>query len=83
MCEHKPKVNETRSRSFLKAVTARILEVLVDTLIFSFVGFPLFESFGLAILVEFVCFLVCYILERIWNKVDYGRKIINNPNQKT
>jgi len=76
MCQHEHKVDETHKRSILKAVTARILEVTIDATIFYIIGLPIFESLGLAVLVELTCFLICYGLERIWNRIDYGRKVI-------
>ena len=81
-CLHAHKVNETKLRSFLKALTGRVLEILVDTLILYIIGIPLFEGIGIAILIEVVCFGVCYIVERIWNKISFGRKIVS-IDQKT
>jgi uncharacterized membrane protein len=70
----KLRVYETRKRSLLKAVSFRVIEVVVDTLILSFfVTVPI--AIGLAVVLEFICFLLHFLFERVWNKIDYGRVI--------
>ena len=68
------KVNETKKRSLLKAVSFRIIEIIVDSAILSvFVDIQI--AIGLAITLEVVCLILYYLFERIWNKTDYGREI--------
>jgi len=69
------KVYETRKRSLLKAVSFRVVEVIVDTFILSiFVDTRI--ALGLAVALEGVCLLLDFSKERIWNKIEYGRYII-------
>jgi len=78
---HKHKVNETHLRSILKAVTSRIIEIAVDTLligtIYAFLGIP--NSYelasGIAISIEMLCALTSYINDRLWNKISWGREV--------
>ena len=67
-------IHETRKRSLVKAVSYRIIEVLVDTVILSFFV-ELQVAFWLAVGLEGMCLLLHYIFERIWNRIDYGRYI--------
>ena len=69
------KVNETKTRSILKGITARVIEVLVDTVIISFLGVDIPLSFGIALLIEGMCFIASYFTERVWNLTDWGRHI--------
>ena len=86
----KLKVNETRKRSLLKAISFRVIEVGVDTGII-YLAFSnldkigellhlshLEAAFGLAVVVELMCMLLHFLFERIWNKIDYGRQIIED-----
>ncbi len=68
------KINETRKRSLLKGLTQRVIEVAVDTLILSFFETP-HVAFGLAIVIELICWGTHYVNERCWNKSDYGRYV--------
>ena len=75
MCEHKPKVNETKSRSAVKSFTAYVGEVAVDVVvisIFPFIGIPALVT---ALTIEGICLANHFIWERIWNKVQWGRKV--------
>ncbi len=86
---HKHEINETRKRSFLKAVSGRIVEISIGTLVFgtvlTFFNFPnpYALGFGLNLLEELLCFLVTYGTERIWNRIHWGRNVedveIANP----
>ena len=68
------RVNETRKRSLAKAVSFRIIEVAVDTLILScFV--EVFVAVGLSIILEFICLILHYIFERAFNLIQWGREI--------
>lgn len=69
------KINETRKRSLLKAISFRVIEVALDTLILSFFITPAI-AFGVAVAVEVMCLILHYIFERIFNKISYGREIV-------
>jgi uncharacterized membrane protein len=58
----------------LKAVSFRVIEISVDSLILLIFVKP-HEALGLAILFESICFGLDYIKERVWNKSDYGREM--------
>ena len=69
------RVNESRKRSLLKAVSFRIIEVAIDTAILSyFVSAPV--AFGLSVGLEVLCLLSHYIFERLFNRINYGREVI-------
>tara|TARA_B100000674_G_C37249758_1_gene649581 strand:+ start:57 stop:494 length:438 start_codon:yes stop_codon:yes gene_type:complete len=71
----KEKVN--RSRSFIKAITWRIAASL-DTFILSYIITGRFDwASSIAILEIITKSIIYYIHERIWNKVNWGRVIIN------
>lgn len=65
-------IYETRWRSLLKAVSFRVIEVLLDTLILSFFV-DVHIAFGLSLAVEFTCFIVHYTFERVFNRINWGR----------
>jgi len=67
-------INETRLRSLLKAISFRIVEILIDALILSFFV-TVHTALILAIGLEFTCFCLHYLFERVWNGVSYGREI--------
>ena len=69
------KINETKKRSLLKATSHRVIEVGIDTLILSFFVHEA-VAFGLAIMLETLCWGAGYVVERVWNKTDYGREIV-------
>ena len=71
------KVNETRRRSLLKASSFRVLEIALDSLILSiFLSPPV--AIGVAVLLEVLCFVLHFSFERVWNRIEYGRQIIND-----
>ena len=72
-----PKINETRKRSLLKAVSFRGLEIALDTVILS-IFVELKTAIWLALLLEGLCLALHYGFERIWNKSQYGRHIIRD-----
>lgn len=71
----KMRINETRKRSLFKAISFRIIEIALDTLILSFFITPA-VAFGVAVSLEVLCLALHYAFERIWNKTDYGREIV-------
>lgn len=77
------KVNETRRRSLLKAITHRAFEIGIATAIIHFWGKVEPElALGIAAVSEGSCFGLYYIGERIWNKVRWGRQIIKEKNEQ-
>ena len=68
------RINETRKRSLLKAVSFRIIEIAIDTVILSFFVAP-HIAVGLSVLLEVLCCILHYGFERIWNRFSYGREI--------
>lgn len=74
MSHEKHKITETRKRSLLKGLTARILEITLDTFVLSF--FIKIEiGLGLSIFLEATCYCVSYANERGWNRINWGRKV--------
>lgn len=69
------KINETRRRSLLKAVSFRVIEVTASSIVLSFFV-TTYEAIGLAVLLEGLCFGLQYLGERVWNKIGYGREIV-------
>ncbi len=63
--------NETRSRSFIKAVGWRIIAVINSfmVLLFTFTSSPLWN----AILMNITGGILYYFYERLWNKSNKGR----------
>jgi uncharacterized membrane protein len=79
---HEHIVHESHLRSLLKGFTARIIEIAFDTVVLSIAGLHPFESVGIAILMETVCYCLGYFNERIWNRVQWGRKVVEKICQK-
>jgi len=69
------RINETRKRSLLKAVSFRILEIAIDAIILSIFVSPQL-AVTLAVLLEGLCLGLHFGFERVWNKIEYGRHII-------
>ena len=69
-----PKIHETRKRSLVKAISYRIIEVLVDTIILSFFV-ELQVAFWLAVGLEVICLLLHYAFERGFDRIQWGRYI--------
>jgi len=80
-CRHEHKVNETKMRSFLKSVTGRLIEITIGTLIQGTILDKLgFESayewgFVMTVIEEVTCFFICYLNDRAWNRISWGRNI--------
>lgn len=80
---HKHKVEDTRKRSLLKALTGNGMEVIFDTIIFGMVFVALGMEiphaagigFGLSVATELLCFVTNYFNDRVWNRVQWGRKV--------
>ena len=69
------RINETRKRSLLKAVSFRIIEIALDSLILS-IFVELKVAITLAVILEGLCLALHYGFERGWNRISYGRHII-------
>ena len=76
--KRKKKVYETKSRSLLKVVSGRILEILVDTLLLNVFIQRVELSLFLSVVVEGLCTLTHYINERLWNLSDFGRNVLSS-----
>jgi len=82
---HGHSVNETKARSLLKAISGRVIEIAVGTLVFGTIisiffpsiPSPFIAGLGFNLLEETVCFIVTYGTERVWNKVSWGRKVLD------
>lgn len=72
-----PRINETRKRSLLKAVSFRIIEIVLDTLILS-IFLEIHIALGLAIGLECICLGLHYGFERVFNKIQWGRYIMED-----
>jgi len=71
----KYKVSETRLRSLAKTSMSKGIEIAVDTIVIGvFISFGI-PPIAIAVVIEAVCFGNHYIIERLWNKVQFGRKI--------
>lgn len=77
MSDHEHEVHETHLRSLCKGFTAKAIEVVADTLIINFILHLPAESFVIAVGLEFFCYLCGYVNERLWNKVQWGRKVVD------
>jgi len=64
-----------------KAVTGRIVEITIGTLvqgtILNMLGFhsPYEYGFLMTVTEELLCFIICFINERVWNRVNWGREV--------
>ena len=76
-CDHEHKVCDSRLRSFLMTFTGNAIEVVIDFFIFNFFIPSKPESLGFAIATQVVCYLTTYFSLRIWNKIKWGRKVID------
>lgn len=79
--DHKHRVNETRKRSMLKAISGRIIEIIIGTLvqgsILKYLGLPIPYELGfiMTLIEEVICFCICFVNERIWNRINWGREV--------
>ena len=69
------RITESRKRSLAKALSFRAIEIAVDALILS-IFVETHVAIGLAVGLELVCLVLHFVFERIWNRIDYGRKVI-------
>jgi hypothetical protein len=67
-------IRDAFKRSAAKSATGKIIEVTIDSLIFSpFAAASL--SLGLAVAVELLCLATILGNERAWNRLNYGREV--------
>jgi len=65
---------ESHKRSLLKSITWRVIAFSVTFLIvYLFIKKPL-EAGGIAVITNLINIIAYYIHERIWNKINFGRK---------
>jgi len=76
-CKKQHRVYEIKSRSLLKSSSFRVIEITIDTILLKIAGLPLFESIGVAILIEILYFLLGFGWERLWNRIRWGRKVVH------
>ena len=69
------KVNETKTRSFLKTMGFRVVEIFLDTLLLQTINPEFHENLIISILIECLCWLLGFIWERLWNLTDFGREV--------
>jgi len=83
---HDHRVEDTRLRSLGKGATGYILEVLADTFVIAggislLLGAPtetaLSSGLIFAIITEGLCFMTHYINDRLWNRIQWGRRVID------
>ena len=69
-----PKIHDTRWRSLLKAISVRIIGIALDVFILSFFV-EAHVALTLAFALEGVCLLSHYVVERGWDRLQWGRYI--------
>jgi len=78
---HHHKVEDTRKRSLLKALTGNGLEIIIDTIligtVLNLLGMPHPYEFAgaFSVVTEIMCFITNYMNDRVWNKIQWGRKV--------
>lgn len=82
MGDHNHVVCETRLRSLLKGATAKVIEVTVDFIVLYIIFGQPEKDFGLALGLEIFCYIAGYWNERLWNKVNWGRKVVEIVEKK-
>ncbi|MEM2919048.1 MAG: DUF2061 domain-containing protein [Candidatus Altiarchaeota archaeon] len=65
---------ETRKRSVLKAVTYRILATFILGIISWYYTKEPFITSKITITFTIIAIIVFYVNERVWNKINWGRK---------
>jgi|GEM_PF-7069172 uncharacterized membrane protein len=89
-CHHKHKVCESRLRTLIKGFSSHVIEFILDFVLFdafltyiskSSVSMTLLNnaisSGVLAVIVEVICFSIGYFNERLWNRSQWQRKVID------
>jgi len=66
---------ETRRRSFMKALTWRVIALILATLLAYLFSKNLKGSVLFSLVLNGVNTVLFYFHERIWNRIDYGRHL--------
>jgi len=83
-CGQEIKIQDEKKRSALKSLAGDVEEAIIDTIILgpilTFCGLPYAFGIagGLAVVIETLCFLTHYFNDRLWNKTQFGRKVMKN-----
>ncbi len=65
---------ESHKRTIIKSITWRIIAIIVAFIVaYAFTRKPV-ESGGIAITANLINMIIYYIHERIWNKINFGRR---------
>lgn len=75
-------MHEQHSRSIVKAISYRILSILVDTIFVYAITRKVDMTLGIVVITNTYSTFLYYIHERVWNKLHFGRKIIRNAVSK-
>ena len=70
------KTKEKVIRSFIKSITFRILVLISDFIISIFIIESFTEAVGIMIATNLFSSILYFIQERIWNKISWGKEII-------
>jgi len=75
---HEHRVCESHLRTALKGATAKMLEITFDFIVLNLIfQQPLAVSMGGAIGLEALCYALGYLNERGWNRIMWGRKVVD------
>lgn len=66
---------ESHKRTLVKSITWRFIAVIVAFIVAYFFTKKPVESSIMAIVINLINMVAYYIHERIWNKINFGRKI--------
>ena len=66
---------ETRSRSLVKSITYRILSIMGTSVLSWFITNNIEETISITVAIQIFLVTLYYLWERIWNKINWGRKI--------
>lgn len=67
-------MHATHKRSFLKAISYRILGYIMTALLVYFATKNVMLSLGIGAIDSFIKIIGYYFHERIWDKIEWGRK---------
>lgn len=71
----KHKVDETKTRSLAKTAVSKGIEILVDTIVITIFTSLSIPPVVIAITIEGFCFCNHFVIERLFNRIQWGRKI--------
>lgn len=70
---------ETKTRSVIKSAVWRIFAVTNSCLVLLLFGLPILQSLPIALAMNVTGFIIFYIYERIWNKIEKGKIVQGSP----